>query len=67
MRRDKLRVGDKVASRALPLGEFVERARTLLLEIQLLFDDAELRLRANIRTDIKTLDLEAVFGTAESL
>jgi prolyl-tRNA synthetase len=67
MRRDKLRAGDKVASQALPLGEFVERAPALLLEIQrVLFDDAELRLRANIRTDIETLDdLEAFFGPAD--
>src|SRR5215470_362859 len=64
MRRDRLRAGDKVASQALPLGGFVERAPALLLEIQnALFEEAALRLRGNIRTDIGTLDeLEAFFG-----
>jgi prolyl-tRNA synthetase len=67
MRRDKLRAGDKVASQGLPLGQFVERAPALLQEIQqTLFEDAAVRLRTNIRTDINTLgDLEAFFGPAE--
>jgi prolyl-tRNA synthetase len=61
------RAGNKVASQALPLGDFLERAPALLKEIQnALFEDAASRLRANIQTDIGTLDeLEAYFGPGE--
>jgi prolyl-tRNA synthetase len=67
MRRDKLRDGDKMASKALPFGEFVEAAPSLLINIQLtLFEEAKARLDANIRLDIDTFEaLEAYFGTAE--
>jgi prolyl-tRNA synthetase len=51
----------------MPLGEFVERAPALLQDIQdALFEDAQSRLRGNIRTDIGSLDeLEAYFGPGE--
>jgi prolyl-tRNA synthetase len=67
MRRDKLRAGDKIASLALPIGEFVGAAPSLLKEIQLtLFEEAKAQLAANIFADIDTFEaLEAYFGAAE--
>src|SRR5580692_4718856 len=53
MRRDRLRDGEKIASRAMPLGEFVALVPALLAEIQAsLFAEAKARLDGNIRTDI---------------
>lgn len=67
MRRDRLRDGDKVASKALPYAEFVEAAPALLKEIQAaLFEQARARFDASIRSDIDSFEaLEAYFGPAE--
>jgi len=67
MRRDRLRDGDKVASKALPFNEFVAGAPSLLMDIQSsLLKEAKARLRAGIRSDIDTFEaLETYFGGAE--
>jgi prolyl-tRNA synthetase len=67
MRRDQLRgEGGKVASKALPLGEFCEAAPGLLMDIQAaLYEQAKARLDGNIKTDVATFEeLEAYFGAA---
>ena len=67
IRRDKLRDGDKIASKTVSLDHFVETTPSLLAEIQsTLFGEAKARLDANIRGDIDNLDaLEAYFGPGE--
>ena len=64
MRRDKLRDGEKIASRSLPRDEFVAVAPVLLAEIQRsLFAEAKAMLEANIKTGIRTWDeLAEYFG-----
>jgi prolyl-tRNA synthetase len=64
MRRDQLRDGGKIVSKALPIGDFVAAAPTLLKEIQSsLFDQAKARTQSSIRSDIHSLEaLEAYFG-----
>jgi prolyl-tRNA synthetase len=66
MRRDRLRDGEKIASQALPLGEFVAKAPALLAEIQAgLYAEAKARLDDNIRSDIRSWDeLAEHFGEA---
>ena len=66
MRRDKLRDGEKIASRSLPRDEFVAVAPVLLAEIQRsLFAEAKAMLEANIKTGIRTWDeLAEYFGQA---
>ena len=66
MRRDRLRDGEKIASKSLPLSEFVAQAPGMLAEIQAaLFDEAKARLDSNIRTDIASFDgLAEHFGAA---
>jgi len=66
MRRDALRDGDKVKSQALPRDEFVAVVPVVLAEIQAtLFQEAQARLQANIKTDVKTWDeLAEYFGAA---
>jgi prolyl-tRNA synthetase len=65
IRRDQLRDGDRVKSAASPRDAFVARAPALLAEIQdALRAEAAARLKANIRTDVRTFaELEAYFGT----
>ncbi|HEY3797160.1 MAG TPA: proline--tRNA ligase [Caulobacteraceae bacterium] len=66
MRRDQLRDGEKIASRSMPLGEFVASVPALLAEMQVsLFAEAKAMLDANIRTDIRSWDaLAEYFGAA---
>jgi prolyl-tRNA synthetase len=66
MRRDRLRDGEKIASQALPMGEFVAKLPALLAEMQGgLFAEAKARLDANIKTDIRSWDeLAEYFGEA---
>jgi prolyl-tRNA synthetase len=66
MRRDALRDGEKIASRAMPLDAFVAAVPALLAEIQAaLFAEAKARLGANIRTDIRSFEaLAEHFGAA---
>jgi prolyl-tRNA synthetase len=65
MRRDRLRDGDKIASEALARDAFVERAVSLLEEIQSsLYKDAKDRLDASIQPIASFADLEAYFGAA---
>jgi len=68
MRRDKLRDGDKIASKTSPRAEFVAGATALLDDIQAsLFAEAKARLDANIVTGLKTYDeVAAYFGEAEA-
>ena len=68
MRRDQLREGDKIRSFVLPRDEFLAKVPALLAEIQqALYDEAKIRLEANIRTDIRTFDaLAEYFGAAAS-
>jgi prolyl-tRNA synthetase len=64
MRRDRLRDGEKIASQAMPLAEFIARAPAMLEEIQAsLFNDAKAMLDGNIRTDIGSFaDLADYYG-----
>ncbi len=66
MRRDRLRDGEKIASRAMPRDEFVAAVPALLAEMQAgLFAQAKAMLDANIRSDIKSFDeLAEYFGAA---
>jgi prolyl-tRNA synthetase len=66
MRRDVLRDGDKVISRAMPRAEFLEAAPALLAEIQqALYDEAKARLDGNIATGIASVEaLADFFGEA---
>jgi prolyl-tRNA synthetase len=66
MRRDQLRVGDKIQSHAMARGEFMAAAASLLEAIQTgLFEEAKARLHGNIRTDLQTFaDVAAYFGAA---
>ncbi len=68
MRRDQLRDGEKIRSLSMGRDEFIAKAPALLAEIQkALYDEAKLRLDANIRTDIKTFRaLAEYFGAAAS-
>ena len=66
MRRDDLRDGDKVKSQAMPRDAFVAGVPALLAAIQqALFDEAKLRLDANIVRGITTFEaLADYFGAA---
>jgi prolyl-tRNA synthetase len=66
MRRDQLRDGEKIASKSMPLDEFVAQAPAMLAEIQAaLFAEAKARLDSNIRTDITSFEeLAEHFGAA---
>jgi prolyl-tRNA synthetase len=66
MRRDRLRDGEKIASKAVARDEFIALVPALLAEIQAaLFTEAKARLDANIRTDIASFeDLAEHFGAA---
>src|ERR1700723_917893 len=66
MRRDQLRDGEKIASRSMPLGEFVASVPAVLAEMQAgLFAEAKAMLDANIRNDIRSWDeLAEYFGAA---
>jgi prolyl-tRNA synthetase len=64
-RRDALRDGERIRSQTLPRAEFVGKASALLTGIQKqLLKEAQARLRANIRTDIRSFKaLADYFGT----
>ena len=64
MRRDDLRDGDKVKSRAMARADFVKDAVQLLSDIQAkLFSEAKARLDGNIKTGLKNFDeIAAHFG-----
>jgi prolyl-tRNA synthetase len=66
MRRDDLRDGEKIKSRALAKEAFVAAVPDILAQIQArLFADAKARLEANIRTDITSFEaLADHFGAA---
>jgi len=66
MRRDDLRDGDKVKSQALPRDEFVAGVPVLLAQIQqALYDEAKIRLDANIVRDVTSFEgLTEYFGAA---
>jgi prolyl-tRNA synthetase len=66
IRRDHLRDGDKIVSRATPRAEFVGLLPALLAEIQAsLFQEAKTRLDANIHTEFDSFDAIAdYFGKA---
>ncbi len=66
-RRDKLREGEKIATRSLPRGEFVAGVAALLGDIQAnMTEEARRRLTENIHTDITSFDdLAAYFGAGE--
>ena len=68
MRRDDLRddAGDRVKSQVLSRDEFVDQVPGLLADIQQrLFDEAKVRLDANIRTDLTTMAaMTEYFGAA---
>ncbi len=66
IRRDRLRDGDKIVSVTTPRVDFLEHAPALLSEIQAsLFEEAKVRLQANIRSDLKTFEaIAAYFGAA---
>ncbi len=68
MRRDVLRDGDKIASHALPIADFVAEAPALLTSIQgALFAQAKARLDGNIATGITSFDdLAAFFGVPDA-
>ena len=62
MRRDNLRDGDKVQSQAMSRDDFVDAAPGLLAAIQqTLFEEAKVRLDANIRADLTTFDQVAEY------
>ena len=62
MRRDNLRDGDKVQSQAMSRDDFVDAAPGLLAAIQqTLFEEAKVRLDANIRSDLTTFDQVAEY------
>jgi prolyl-tRNA synthetase len=67
LRRDKLRNGNKIVSTTWPVDKFIQAAPNILAEVQAtLFEEAKIRLHANIRADIDTLaELEAYFGIDE--
>jgi prolyl-tRNA synthetase len=66
MRRDRLRDGEKIASKSLPLADFVAQAPAMLAEMQaVLFAEAKARLESNIRGDITSFEgLAEHFGAA---
>ena len=62
MRRDSLRDGDKVQSQAMSRDDFIDAAPGLLAAIQqTLFEEAKVRLDANIRSDLTTFDQVAEY------
>jgi prolyl-tRNA synthetase len=62
MRRDSLRDGDKVQSQAMSRDDFIDAAPGLLAAIQqTLFEEAKVRLDANIRADLATFDQVAEY------
>lgn len=65
MRRDQLRIGDKIASQALARDAFVEAAAGVLEEIQAqLFAEAKARLEGAVTPIDSFAALEAYFGAA---
>ncbi|HEY1427115.1 MAG TPA: proline--tRNA ligase [Caulobacteraceae bacterium] len=66
MRRDRLRDGEKIASRSMPRDDFIASVPAMLAEMQAgLYAEAKAMLDGNIKRDVRSFDeLAEYFGQA---